>query len=102
MERISPFNMNQPIRPYEINNTQKATAADAHKRFSEALSNAINDLNKSQIQSDTTTEKFITGQISDIHEVMIAAQKASVTRQAAIEVRNKVIDAYKEIMRMQV
>lgn len=101
MERISPFNMSQPIRPYD-NHTQKVTPADAHKKFSDALNNAINDLNKSQIDSDITTEKFITGQITDIHDVMIAAQKASVTRQAAIEVRNKVIDAYKEIMRMQV
>lgn len=102
MDRISPFSLNQQIGINNINNQQKITPADAHKKFSEALSNAISDLNKSQVQSDVVTEKFIKGEITDIHDVMIAAQKASVTRQAAIEVRNKVIDAYKEIMRMQV
>lgn len=97
MERISPFKLNS------LNQTApKTTVADVHKKFSNALSNAINDLNKSQLQSDITTEKFIKGEITDLHDVMIAAQKASITRTAAVEVRNKVIDAYKEIMRMQV
>jgi len=102
MERISPFKINQPpiLRNDPI--SQRITPADAHKKFSSALSNAISELNQSQIQSDVVTNKFIKGEITDIHDVMIAAQKASVTRQAAIEVRNKVIDAYKEIMRMQI
>ena len=103
MERISPFQFNQPINVLNSSSSSpKITVAEAHKKFSSALSNAIDELNKSQIESDTATNKFIKGEITDIHEVMIASQKASITRQAAIEVRNKVIDAYKEIMRMQV
>ncbi|HHY74620.1 MAG TPA: flagellar hook-basal body complex protein FliE [Bacillus bacterium] len=82
--------------------TPKVTAADVNKKFTNALKNAINELNTAQLQSDITTEKFVKGEITDLHDVMIASQKASITMQATIEVRNKVIDAYREIMRMQV
>lgn len=83
---------------YESNKTP----AKAHQQFSKALSEAINNVNKTQIESDVVTTKFIKGEIDNLHDVMIAAQKASVTRTAAISVRDKVVEAYKEIMRMQV
>ncbi len=102
MERISPFKLNQPTILRNDSIPQRVTPSEAHQKFSSALKGAIDELNNSQIQSDIATNKFITGEITNIHDVMIAAQKASVTRQAAIEVRNKVIDAYKEIMRMQI
>ncbi|HHW38876.1 MAG TPA: flagellar hook-basal body complex protein FliE [Bacillales bacterium] len=102
MERISHFKLNQPTILHNDSIPQRITPADVHKKFSSALMNAIDELNKSQIQSDVVTNQFIKGEITDIHDVMIAAQKASVTRQTAIEIRNKVIDAYKEIMRMQI
>lgn len=101
MERISPFQNNQPIHNLG-SSSSKPTPAEVHEKFSNALRNAIDELNKSQVESDVATNKFIRGEITDIHDVMIAAQKASVTRQAALEVRNKVVEAYKEIMRMQV
>ncbi|WP_332308704.1 flagellar hook-basal body complex protein FliE [Halobacillus mangrovi] len=42
------------------------------------------------------------GEVDDLHNVMIASQKASITMQTTVEVQNKVIEAYKEMMRMQV
>ena len=48
------------------------------------------------------TNKLINGENVELHEVMIAAQKASITLNATIEIRNKVIEAYQEIMRMNV
>lgn len=42
------------------------------------------------------------GENVDLHQVMITAQKASITLQAALEIRNKVVEAYQETMRMQV
>ncbi|PWU00926.1 MAG: flagellar hook-basal body complex protein FliE, partial [Bacteroidetes bacterium] len=48
------------------------------------------------------TNKLINGDNVDLSQVMIAQQKANITLQAAVEVRNKVIDAYQEMMRMQV
>lgn len=80
---------------------QKAnTPYEAQKTFSETLKNAISAVNNQQIQSDEITNKLINGENVDLHEVMIAAEKANVTLNATVEVRNKVIEAYQEIMRM--
>ena len=66
------------------------------------MKNAISEVNSTQIQSDVVTEGFIKGEQIDLHEVMIVAQKASITMQTALEIRNKAVEAYQEIMRMQV
>ena len=78
------------------------TSADAQQTFANSLKDAISKVNNQQIQSDTMTEKLINGGNVDLHEVMIASQKASITLNATMEVRNKGIEAYQEIMRMSV
>ena len=78
------------------------TSADAQQTFANSLKDAISKVNDQQIQSDTMTEKLINGGDVDLHEVMIASQKASITLNATMEVRNKAIEAYQEIMRMSV
>ena len=78
------------------------TSADAQQTFANTLKDAISKVNDQQIQSDVMTEKLINGGNVDLHEVMIASQKASITLNATMEVRNKVIEAYQEIMRMSV
>ena len=55
-----------------------------------------------QIESDKMTQKLILGENVDLHNVMITAQKASIALNATMEVRNKVIEAYQEIIRMPV
>ena len=84
----------------KINTT--VTSADAQQTFANSLKDAISKVNDQQIQSDTMTEKLINGGNVDLHEVMIASQKASITLNATMEVRNKAIEAYQEIMRMSV
>ncbi|WP_256240321.1 flagellar hook-basal body complex protein FliE [Bacillus sp. V3B] len=88
-------------------NTQKpvettATPDEAQQTFSSFLKNSIEKVNQTQIESDKMTEKLALGQDVDLHEVMIASQKASVTMQLTLEVRNKAVEAYQEMMRMQV
>lgn len=78
------------------------TSADAQQTFANSLKDAISKVNDQQIQSDTMTEKLINGGNVDLHEVMITSQKASITLNATMEVRNKAIEAYQEIMRMSV
>ncbi|MEH7222554.1 flagellar hook-basal body complex protein FliE [Bacillus sp. JJ1566] len=81
---------------------QLKTASSVQKEFSHLLKNAINNVNESQKTSDIMTEKLVKGENVDLHQVMIASQKASVSLQATLQIRNKVIEAYQEIMRMQV
>lgn len=100
---MEPINFNQAnIMKSQIQSKPKVSPSQAQDKFANALKTALNDVNDAAIHSDKMTQKLVNGEVKDLHEVMIAAQKGSITRQATIEIRNKVIDAYKEIMRMQV
>ncbi|SEF41599.1 flagellar hook-basal body complex protein FliE [Nitrosomonas ureae] len=71
--------------------------------FSEKLKSAIDQVNKSQVSADRLSEQFVSDQSNvDLHEVMISLQKANVSFQSMVQVRNKLVTAYQEIMNMQV
>lgn len=91
------------VRPFEtVKQTPTPTPYEAQKSFASVLKQSIENLNQTQLQSDMMTEKLALGENVDLHQVMIASQKASITLQATMEVRNKVVEAYQEMMRMQV
>ncbi|MGP4068049.1 flagellar hook-basal body complex protein FliE [Halobacillus sp. B29] len=79
-----------------------SSPAEAQVKFADQLKNAIDKVNQGQIESDQKTKALASGEIDNLHEVMITSKKASITMQTSVEVRNKVVEAYKEIMRMQV
>lgn len=101
---ISPVSlMTTPIQPTNEKVTLSvATPYEAQQSFATALKDAISNVNGLQKASDVATNKLINGENIELHEVMIASQKASITLNATMEVRNKVIEAYQEIMRMSV
>lgn len=70
--------------------------------FKDTIKNAIKDVNSLQDQADQLTVNLSSGNVEDVHKAMIAMQKAKLALDLTIQVRNKVIDAYQEIMRMQV
>ncbi|MBM7586828.1 flagellar hook-basal body complex protein FliE [Bacillus pakistanensis] len=76
--------------------------SEAQISFSNFLKKSIEEVNNAQIQSDVMTKKLVNGEDIDLHQVMITSQKAGITLQATMEVRNKVVEAYQEVMRMQV
>lgn len=69
--------------------------------FKDRLSKVLSDVNQLQLDSGEAAQKFVNGEIEDVHDVMIAAEKASVGLELTLEVRNKLIEAYREIMRIQ-
>ncbi|MFF5993310.1 flagellar hook-basal body complex protein FliE [Lysinibacillus sp. KU-BSD001] len=100
---INPVSLTVPTVSNESTKINAVvTSAEAQKTFANTLKEAITNVNDKQIQSDMMTEKLINGGDVELHEVMIASQKASITLNATMEVRNKVIEAYQEIMRMNV
>ena len=70
--------------------------------FGQIFKDLISDTNKLQSDATQIAERFAMGEIADIHEVMIAAEKAGVAFELVMEIRNKLIEAYQEFMRMQV
>lgn len=78
------------------------TPFEAQQNFSAMLNDAIHKVDETQKVSDTLTTKLIKGEDVDLHNVMISAQKASIALNATVEMRNKVVEAYQEIIRMPV
>ena len=70
--------------------------------FSELLKKAFETINGYQKNYDDILKKMLAGEDISVHEVMIAAEKAKLSLDLAIQVRNKAIEAYQEIMRMQI
>ncbi|HDP69607.1 MAG TPA: flagellar hook-basal body complex protein FliE [Actinobacteria bacterium] len=79
-------------------NVSKQTAVDS---FQKVFNDAFSKVNNLQKEADEAMVKFAAGEI-DIHDVMIQVEKASVALQLTLEIRNKVVEAYQEISRMQV
>ena len=70
--------------------------------FAERLKKVLGDVNDLQLEAGELSAKFATGEVKDIHEVMVAAEKANISFELVMEVRNKLVEAYREIMRMQI
>jgi flagellar hook-basal body complex protein FliE len=69
--------------------------------FVASLKDALAKINEAQSQADVSVQSLLTGQSTNLHETMIALQKADVSFQLMLQVRNKIVGAYEEIMRMQ-
>ena len=102
MAGISLTAANNVANLTESINTKKTTPFEAQQSFSTFLKDSINSVNEAQIQSDQLTNKMANGENVDLHTVMIASQKASISLSATLEIRNKVVEAYQEIMRMNI
>jgi len=71
-------------------------------QFVDTLKKFISEVNDLQKEAGESIERLASGDINNIHEVMVAIEKANVSFELMMEIRNKVLEAYREIMRMQV
>ncbi len=74
--------------------------ANTGSSFQDTLSEFVTSVDKQVKESDRLTEDFATGKNNNIHEVMIAAEKADLSLRFLLQIRNKLLDAYQEITRM--
>jgi flagellar hook-basal body complex protein FliE len=75
---------------------------ETNTSFGETLTQAVKDVNMLQSEASHAVQRMVSGEETDLHNVMIAAEKARTSFDLLMEIRNKTIDAYREIMRMQV
>lgn len=81
---------------------EKKKSGQEEAGFGEIFKNALDEVNALQQQSSEMKTKLLTGDLQDLSQVTIAAEKADLSFRLTMEIRNKVIEAYQEIMRMQV
>ena len=80
-------------RPNLTEKTNKPT-------FGQFLNDVIKDVNDKQMESQKITNDFVSGKNVEIHDVMIAGEKAKTSLQLLMEIRNKTVDMYKELTKM--
>jgi len=90
--------------PLELqqNQTKSITAQKEETSFSKILMEQLKEVDKLEKEADELTQKFLIGEIQDLHQVTIAAEKANLALQLTVQVRNKLLEAYQELSRMQI
>ena len=78
---------------------QKSTSTTG---FSDMLADAVSQTNEAQLDADKAAVALQTGKAENLHEVMLSMEKADISMRLLVQMRNKALDAYQEIMRMQV
>ena len=97
-------NMNsivQNLNAFAKQDTQEPDNAVKGVSFADTLKEKLDGVNADQIEADAVTEAFLKGDNVDVHEVMIATEEAKQSLQMAVQVRNKLVEAFQEINRMQ-
>ncbi len=93
-------------RPVEVSPLQMRTpqprASEGGASFKAVLADAVTEVQRLQNEADKTIKQLVAGEITDVAEAMLAVERADVAFQTMMTVRNKVVAAYEEIMRMQV
>lgn len=88
------------IRPSEVPGAPAPT--EGKSSFGEVLKDSIKQVNSLQQEADASIQSLATGGAASLHDTMLAIQKAELSFKLMMQVRNKIVEAYQEVLRMQV
>jgi flagellar hook-basal body complex protein FliE len=101
-----PVSLTQPVVIAPIAMAPTEAAANAQEvspaNFKDFMKKALTDLNASQVESGQAIQNLATGGEENLHDVIMAMEKAGLTLQYAIQIRNKLLEAYQSIIQMQI
>lgn len=86
----------------ELDGLSPTPESKGHSTFGDFLANSINEVNSLQNKANESIQKLVTGENKNIHETMLAVEKAEIAFKSMNQIRQKVLDAYREVMKMQV
>ncbi len=93
---IQPFDMETGLRRPEVSTTGTGDS------FGKMLTRAVGSVDQTMKTSEQGIQDFVAGKTENVHEVMIDMQRAQLSFQLMVEMRNKAIETYQEISRMQI
>lgn len=88
-----------PINKELVNSIEKQERGAS---FKNTLSSFLDEVNDLQLKANESIENLATEKVKNVHEVMVAMAKAEVSFKFMMEARNKLVETYKEVMRMQI
>jgi len=102
---IPPLGAIKQLTPTSLERTPNNSSGDGAQKagadFSKFLNDALSQVNALQTNADAASQQLATGQVQDMSTVMVALQKASLSLSLTVSVRDKMLDAYNQVMRMQ-
>ncbi len=104
MDMLSSLNarIQMPALMEKAKDLQPSADAAATPSFEDTLKSFVQETNELQQEAGTSARKLIAGETNDIHQVMIVGEKAGIAFSLLLEVRNRLMEGYQEINRMQV
>jgi flagellar hook-basal body complex protein FliE len=88
--------------PISLQPSTQSPVSKSSSSFGEMFEKLVSEVNNSQISGDTAIENLQTGKARHLHEVMLAVEEADLSLRMLVQMRNKALTAYEEIMRMQI
>ena len=88
--------------PPEMVEAERSKNENVETPFSDYVRRSLEDVNKKMLDADRAIQQFTLGKNKDIHGTMIAMEKASISFELVMQIRNKLISAYDEIKRMNI
>lgn len=88
------------INVFKNDGVDKSESGDG--TFTKMLGDKLQETQDLQNEADLTAQKLATGELTDVHTAMISAEKAELSLQYTLAIRNKLVEAYQDIMRMQI
>ena len=89
------------INPIPMPNAATPAAGSGSGTFHNILEDTISNLQSLQSNAGSAAQQFMTGQNEELHQVALASQQAELAFELGLQVRNKVVSAYQEVMKMQ-
>lgn len=90
------------ISPLTLNNNLTTNNEKKGQTFESMLNNAVSDVNKEQIQGYKAMEEIASGKVTNLQHAVQQIEEAELSMKLGLEVKNKALNAYKEVMRMQI
>ncbi|NLX92212.1 MAG: flagellar hook-basal body complex protein FliE [Firmicutes bacterium] len=94
--QINPFVVPLPVEHKSEKKTEVSSS------FGEMVREALDKVNRQQLQAQEATRQFLSGDMEDIHQLLIAGEQARISLQLTVQVTTKIIEAYREFSRLQV
>ena len=97
----SPLAGQSPLKNQSLGTDESSGIKSSKGTFADALKDGMQQVNKNLVESDNKTMDLASGKSANIHETMIALSQAELGFQLMTQIRNKALEAYQEVMRMQ-
>jgi|SRR5579863_4009758 flagellar hook-basal body complex protein FliE len=99
--KVSTLQSIAPIAPVATPSSSASSSGASGSSFSEMLSGAIGEVEGARASANQSVERFLSGEGEDLHSTILSSQRADLEFQMFMQVRNKVVSAYQEIMKLQ-